>query len=114
MEWDCKFSCFYAFFYSLRLMFRQITVIFRKTTAGTTAIDVVPAGYYIARLLFSSGSELHGKVAHERCFPCDFHTACYLIASVEHILESHGYHVHVVVGIGSAGDGQTQQIVASH
>lgn len=49
-------------------------------------------------------------MAHQRCFPCDAYAVCNLFSAVEHILESGGNHVHMVIGIYSSRDSQTEQV----
>ena len=49
-------------------------------------------------------------MAHQGCFPLDGYTTRNLVAAVVHILQGGGDDIHVIVGIHTAGDAQTQQV----
>ena len=57
--------------------------------------------------------QLHGEVAHQGSFPLDGNTAGDFVATVIHVLQGGGNHVHVVVGIDAACDAQAQQVEAA-
>ena len=52
-------------------------------------------------------------MSHQLCLPDDADAVADGVATVVYVLEGCGNHVHVVVGIYTAGDAQAQQIEAS-
>ena len=57
--------------------------------------------------------KLAGEVAHQLGFPGDFEAALDAVATVIHVLQRGGNHVHVVVGINTARDAEAHEVVAA-
>ena len=57
--------------------------------------------------------ELAGKVAHKLSFPCDFQTAFDGVTTVVDVLQSGCDDIHVVVGVNTAWDAETHEVVAT-
>ena len=49
-------------------------------------------------------------MAHQFCFPYNLHTVLDAVATIIHVLQRSGNHIHVIVGIDTTGDAEAQQV----
>ena len=54
--------------------------------------------------------ELNGEVTHQFGLPNDLHTLGDLLSSVVNVLQSDSDHIHVVVGVHTTRNSQTEQV----
>ena len=52
-------------------------------------------------------------MTHQLSFPSDFETALDGVATVVHVLQRSGNHVHMVVGVHTTWDAETHEVVAT-
>src|SRR5699024_789746 len=68
-------------------------------------------GSFVANLFYRP--EFYGEVTHQRSFPNDFDTVGNFVATVVHVLQGSGNHLHVVVRIYAACHANADEVVAA-
>lgn len=92
----------------------------RRTCAIIWMRSICPSAHWYVRpkrplcfLLYKyilQSLELHGEVAHERCFPRNSYTACNLSPALINVLQRSCYNSDVVVCVDAARNGKAQQV----
>ena len=67
----------------------------------------------IDKINLSQSLELASEVTHQLGFPSDLKTALDAVAAVIDVLQCSGNHIHVVVGVHTARDTETHEVVAA-